>query len=921
MARQPANRTPLLAPVLLALLVSLIALPAWSAPVELFERHGDADRAFQMLEIGDMLVYFHQRMLGEAVVEKDRIVYQLDAATGELVARKSHWRDDLPKALPEGLVSRQEAESLAPGEVQFSRLYIISPESDVFPLDPTPTNPCWVVRSVVENGAPVVTIVDAVEGAVLGNGVPPPSGGFSLTGPWYFYPCDGAWDAWSGNAEGWFELMGYSTEHVIWPTTLEVRGAVQSTQIAVFYELAHGWSYGFSSGCSGGQAPVDIVPAQIETWIADYGKMPFTFIGSCGGICDTGDGTFSHEFRKGSFEETATVGYCNMAEPFCEDCWVVSIDWQDAFFWYTSQGYPVKAALDMANADYPECGGPACMRFAGDPDFAIVPTVLREGATWKIVWNEDLQDEGRGGGAAWGDYDGDGDLDLYFANWDGENKLLRNDAGTFVDATVAPLDDAGAGTGVAWGDYDNDGDLDLYVANSDGANKLFRNDGTGFTDVTTGPLGDTRASHAVAWADFDLDSDLDLYVANTGYNRLLENLGWPTFEFAVVDSSSQSAQSEGVAWGDYDNDGDPDLLVANRGMPNRLYRNDDGALTDVTAPPVGGFATSIGVAWGDYDNDGDLDAFVGNMFGSNQLLRNEGGGSFTDATTAPLDDPTRDATGVAWLDYDNDGDLDLYVVNYSRGNRLFRNEGPPAWDFTDASIAPLDNDGSGWGVACADYDEDGEIDIYITNGGANRLFLNDATEGTHWLGVRLEGTISNRSAIGARVRVVAGGASQIREVSGGSGYLSQDSLPLEFGLGSATVVDSIIVRWPSGYSEDVTGVAADQIVEIVEASTSGVAVVPSAREVTLRGNFPNPFNPATLIHYELPIESAVTLTVYDLSGRPVRELLSGVVQGAGRQSVPWDARDDRGHQVASGVYFYRLTAGGTMLERKMVLLK
>jgi hypothetical protein len=922
MTRQLRSRIRFLPAVLLAVLMLSAALPASSAPVDLFERYGDAGLPFEMLEIGGMHVYFHQRMIGDAVVEKDRIVYQLDAETGEFLARKSHWRDDLPDALPESLISQGAAEALAPGEALFTRLYIISPESDVFPLDPTPANPCWVIRSVDPRGAHTVTIVDAVEGVVLGNGVPPPYGGFSLTGPWYFQPCEGAWDAWSGNAEDWFELMGYSTEHVVWPTQAQVQGAVQSTQIAVFYELAHGWSYGFSSGCAGGQNPIDTTPSQIEYWIADYGKMPFTFIGSCGGICDTGDGTLSHEFRKGSFEETATAGYCNMAEAFCGDCWVVSIDWQDAFFSYASQGYPVKVALEYANADFPECGGPACMRFAGDPEFAIVPIVARAGATWKLVLNEYLQDAGRGGGAAWGDYDGDGDLDLYLANWNGPNKLFRNDAGEFVDATAAPLDDAGAGTGVAWGDYDNDGDLDLYVANSDGANRLFRNDGAGFTDVTTGPLGDTRASHGVAWADYDLDSDLDLYVANTGYNRLLENLGWPTWEFVVADSSTASAQSEGVAWGDYDNDGDPDLFVANRGMPNRLYRNDGGVLTDVTAPPIGGFATSIGVAWGDYDNDGDLDAFVANMFGANQLLRNQGDGSFVNATAAPLDDPSRDATGVAWLDYDNDGDLDLYVVNYLGSNRLFRNEGPPFWTFTDASIAPLDNDGSGWGVACADFDEDGEIDIYLTNGGANRLFLNDATEGTHWLGIKLVGTISNRSAIGARVRVVSGAGSQIREVSGGSGYLSQDSLPLEFGLGSATVVDTVVVHWPSGLSEAFVGVPADQIIEIVEAPTSGVGEGSAAAgEVTIRGNFPNPFNPVTLIEYELPVESAVTLTVYDLSGRPVRGLLAGDVEPAGRRSARWDGRDDRGLRVASGVYFYRLEAGGEMLERKMVLLK
>ena len=259
---------------------------------------------------------------------------------------------------------------MAPGDIQFTKLYIISPDSDVFPLDPTPENPCWVVRSTdMDTGYPVVTIIDAVTGEKLSNGVPPPANGFSLSGPQYENPCHGIWTAWYQNAESWFNTMGYPTEAVEWPTQSKVQSHIQNLDTSLFYELAHGSSYSFVNGCLDGSNYDFLFASDIETWISSYRKMPFAFIGSCDGLCNVSDGTFSYEFRKGSSTDTVTVGYCGMSEDYCYSCWVNSVDWQDALFSYMNNGNTVKKAFDSALADYPMCA--SCVRFAGDVNFNI----------------------------------------------------------------------------------------------------------------------------------------------------------------------------------------------------------------------------------------------------------------------------------------------------------------------------------------------------------------------------------------------------------------------------------------------------------------------------------------------------------------------------------------------------------------------
>jgi hypothetical protein len=375
-----------------------------------------------------------------------------------------------------------------------------------------------------------------------------------------------------------------------------------------------------------------------------------------------------------------------------------------------------------------------------------------------------------------------------------------------------------------------------------------------------------------------------------------------------------------VAWGDYDNDGDQDLYLARHGGANKLFRNEgDGSFSDATSPPLDDAGNGRGVVWGDYDNDGDLDLYLVNANSANKLFRNEGDGSFSDVTT-PLLAHSGDGRGAEWGDYDLDGDLDLYVSNVLAPNKLFDNDG--AGGFADITSPILGDVNSGQAVAAADYDLDGDLDIYLVNSFTfDLLYRNDLPAGNHWLHVDLSGTVSNRCAIGARVRVVAGGVSQIREISGGSGHLSQGSLTAEFGLGAATLVDTVQVLWPSGIVQDSVGVAVDQRILLTEedpAVDAGELTLP--RRLTILPSLPDPFNPVTNIRYVLPAASSVRITIFDARGRAVRHLFTGP-QTMGLQSVRWNGTDDAGAALASGAYVAHIdTAFGSGTE-KLTLLK
>lgn len=510
-------------------------------------------------------------------------------------------------------------------------------------------------------------------------------------------------------------------------------------------------------------------------------------------------------------------------------------------------------------------------------------------------------------GIAWTDYDRDGDPDLFLPIYDGSDKLFRNDASVFTDATAAPLNDSGQGMSAAWGDANNDGYSDLYLVNWRGENHLFRNGGgSQFTDVTTPPLDATGDLCDAAWGDFDLDGDVDLFLTRTNNqtNSLLRNDGTSGFTDVTPSQLLNSGDNRGAVWGDYDNDGDPDLYVC-ASAANKLFRNDGGGVfVNVTNGPLsdphgGGSAA----AWGDYDNDGDLDLYLVNRGQANLLLRNDGAAVFTDVTAPPLNINVQ-GRSVAWADYDNDGLLDLYVGNFQSRNKLFRNLGGGA--FSDTTTDLLGLVGDTYAVGWADHDRDGDLDLFVaTRAGSPKLLRNNYGLGNHWLQLDLEGTVSNRSAIGARVRIVSGGITQYREVGGDAGYESQNSPCVEFGLGGAVVVDEVQIRWPSGIVQTAGPVSANQRMIVHESSAPSSAEEHPSWAVRASAA-PNPFLSFTTIRLDVPVGVMGSAAIFDPAGRRVRELGLRWMSSGSASTLIWDGKDERGRPCAPGVYICRI---------------
>jgi M6 family metalloprotease-like protein len=528
-------------------------------------------------------------------------------------------------------------------------------------------------------------------------------------------------------------------------------------------------------------------------------------------------------------------------------------------------------------------------------------------------------------GAAVGDYDGDGAPDIFVVNHNSADVLLRNDgAGNFIDVTAAPLGDAGPGTSAAWADYDNDGDLDLYLAKLNAADILYCNEGGGvFIEPDIAFLGDDGPCVDVSWIDYDNDGYLDIYLVKNGApNVMIRGLGddgsggwffWP----ATNGSLAVGGASSSADWCDFDHDGDQDVLVVSAG--NNSFLENFGALgfDDMAdGSPLLSSVAGSGADWGDMDNDGLMDIYIANNSWPDMMARNEAG-TFTQSVS-PIMLDTGAGQGGAWGDLDNDGLLDFYLARDGQDDLLFWNAGGGNFNPVVAPAAA----GSSRGVAWADFNNDGALDLYTTRDGTNILALNVYETANHWLQVRLQGTTSNRSGIGSRLQLMAGGLDLVRDVQTSSGYLAQSSLTVEFGLGEVTAIDSLIVEWPSGTVDVYKHFTADRVLVITEGvGPSAVNDEPIVGVFALRGNVPNPFNPTTMIQYELPVKSAVQLQIFDIRGRLVRRLRSGEIEAAGRHQVAWNGRDSTGRQVSSGTYFYRLEADGHQAVRRMVLLK
>jgi hypothetical protein len=493
-----------------------------------------------------------------------------------------------------------------------------------------------------------------------------------------------------------------------------------------------------------------------------------------------------------------------------------------------------------------------------------------------------------GPGVCVADFDGDGWQDIYFVNgrdlYDrgivAKNALYHNNGdGTFIDVTdSAGVPGTGYGLGCVWGDYDNDGHPDLYVTQF-GRNVLYHNNGNGtFTDVTdkagvAGIASGTMFHGGATFFDYDRDGRLDLYVG--GYVTLDKDSprycdfvdirtncppsvykGSPAIlyhnngdgTFTDVTSAAGIYQPDGknlsVAAVDYDDDGWPDIFVANDGVNAYLYHNEHngtftevGLLAGMALTGRGKTMAAMCMSLGDYDNDGRLDLYISDFQkSSDHIWHNDGKGSFDEVSDqVGITVPTYNVLsfGGGFLDYDNDGWLDLFIANghvypeveqsvqkaaYKQINSLFHNDGKGKFvEVTKSSGDGFQTPYVGRGAAFADFDNDGNVDVIVANNGDPPLLLhNGGGTGNHFVNFKLVGTKSNRDAMGARIRIRAGSLSQMREIYGGGSYLSESDLRANFGLGSTIRIESVEVSWPSGQKQSFKDVEADKFYLIEE---------------------------------------------------------------------------------------------------------
>jgi len=551
---------------------------------------------------------------------------------------------------------------------------------------------------------------------------------------------------------------------------------------------------------------------------------------------------------------------------------------------------------------------------------------------------------GLGIAAAASDFDFDGAVDLFIAT--SEGPLLYRNTGDFTFDDVTDISGTAALSAVrggSWGDFDNDGYPDLFIASfsNDTTHVLFRNVGDGkFENVTVSAgVMDTIETSTGIWGDVDGDGYIDLLTVQAGRDRLYINSGEGSFEERSEEwLIGETGNDKTASFFDLEGDGDLDLVITGGGETFVYENREKKHFEDVTR--TSGIRDEFwkSIATGDYDNDGDQDILFS---GSTITLYQNVDGEFKDVTeiTGLSGLVTHDAS---WFDANMDGLLDIGTTEPS----LFIRK--PDGMFQDLSGLARLSEGTGnrFFPLPVDFDNDGSPDLVI-----NDFWRNEGCEGyhpKHWLMLALKGSYSNRSAIGARATVYAGGLRAARWISGGEGR-SQDPPVLSFGLGTFSVIDSLVIDWPSGSTQRLMNFSSDVRITIEEDSFNNIGdddvTTPNIPHIfSLGQNYPNPFNPATTISFSIPSADPpgagggssrgagshgtgsrssvqrVTLVIYDMRGRLVRTLMDEQIE-PGRYTVTWDGRSERGEEVSSGAYLYTLKSDISSTTRKMVVLR